>query len=134
MSRFANALANANARRSPCLLAGASNSPQWSHNLLQGTSGCAMARLMSRFANALANANARRSPCLARSSVKLTTVVTPVTTTSFKVLVGAQAKRIIKPIFDKLPHLSICCSLISLQSQICPHCHDQFISIKANYS
>ena len=37
------------------LLAGASNSPQWSHKplpLLQGTTGCAMARLMSRFANA----------------------------------------------------------------------------------
>ena len=31
------------------------------YHLLQGTSGCAMARLMSRFANALANANARRS-------------------------------------------------------------------------
>ena len=48
------------------------------------------ARLMSRFAIALANANARRSPCLARRSVKLTTVVTLVTTTSFKALVGAQ--------------------------------------------
>ena len=112
------------------LLAGASNSPQWSQHLLQGTSGCA-ARLMSRFANALANANARRSHCLARRSVKLTTVVTPVTTTSFKALVGAQAKRVIKPIFYRLPRLSICCSLIFLQSQTCPHCHDQFISIKA---
>ena len=38
----------------------------------------------SRFANALANANARSSPCSARRSVKLTTVVTLVTTTSFK--------------------------------------------------
>ena len=42
---------------------------------------------LSRFAK---NANARSSPCLARKSVKLTTVVTPVTTTSFKALVGAQ--------------------------------------------
>ena len=58
-----------------------------------------MARLMSHFANALANAKARRSPCLARMSVKLTTVVTLATTTSFKALVGAQAKRDIKPIF-----------------------------------
>ena len=60
------------------------------YHLLQGTSGCPMARPMSRFANALANANARHSPCPARRSVKLTTVVTPVTTTSFKALVGAQ--------------------------------------------
>ena len=42
---------------------------------------------MSRFAK---NADARSSPCLARRSVKLTTVVTLVTTTSFKALVGAQ--------------------------------------------
>ena len=60
------------------------------YHLLQGTSGCAMAQLMSRFANALANANARRSTCPACRSVKLTTVVALVTTTSFKALVGAQ--------------------------------------------
>ena len=42
------------------------------YHLLQGTRGCAKARLMSRFADALANANARRSPCLARKSVKST--------------------------------------------------------------
>ena len=60
------------------------------YHLLEGTSGCAMARFMSRFANALANANARHSPCPARRSVQLTTVVTLVTTTSFKVLEGAQ--------------------------------------------
>ena len=61
-------------------------------------------RLAFAFANALAkwdmvigfmslfaiNANAISSPCLARRSVKLTTVVTLVTTTSFKALVGAQ--------------------------------------------
>ena len=57
---------------------------------LQGTRGCAMARPMSRFANALANANARRSTYFAPRSVKLTTVVTLVTTTTFKVLEGAQ--------------------------------------------
>ena len=75
----------------PALLAETHHSGHTSHyHLLQGTSGCAMARLMSRFANALANANARRSSCLARRSVKLTTVVTPVTITSFKALVGAQ--------------------------------------------
>ena len=92
MSRFANALANANARRS-LGLARRSEERQTHHSghtshyhLLQGTSGCAMARLMSRFANALANANARRSPCLARRSVKLTTVVTLVT--SYHLLQG----------------------------------------------
>ena len=42
---------------------------------------------MSRFAK---NANARSSPRLACRRVKLTTVVTLVTTTSFKALVGAQ--------------------------------------------
>ena len=42
---------------------------------------------MSHFANALANANARISP---PCSQKITTVVTLVTTTSFKALVGAQ--------------------------------------------
>ena len=42
---------------------------------------------MSHFANALANANARISP---PCSQKLITVVTLVTTTSFKALVGAQ--------------------------------------------
>ena len=53
----------------------------------------------THFANALANANVRSSPCPACRSVKLTTVVTLATTTSFKALVGAQAKRDIKPIF-----------------------------------
>ena len=76
MFRFANALANANARRSPCPArkeCQTHHSGHTSHyHLLQGTRGCAMFRLMSRFANALANANARRSPCLARSSVKPT--------------------------------------------------------------
>ena len=53
-------------------------------------------RLAFAFANALAKWDmvigfyVRRSPCLARRSVKLTTVVTLVTTTSFKALVGAQ--------------------------------------------
>ena len=50
----------------------------------------------THFANALANANVRSSPCPACRSVKLTTVVTLATTTA---LVGAQAKRDIKPIF-----------------------------------
>ena len=103
MSRFANALANANARSSPRFpppraqrIASRQRSyaircarGAWergyplpcsqkcqthhsAHYLLQGTSGCAMARLMSRFAIALANANARRSPYLARRSVKPT--------------------------------------------------------------
>ena len=79
MFRFANALANANARRSPCLARRSVKltTVHTSHyHLLQGTSGCAMARFMFRFANALANANARRSPCLARRSVKLTAVHT----------------------------------------------------------
>ena len=63
MPRFANALANANARRSPCPARRSVKltTVHTSHyHLLQGTSGYAMARLMSRFAIALANANARR--------------------------------------------------------------------------